>query len=114
DAAARADDLVHGRRHHRRQERRRRADSCVAAVSARRTHGPAVQRRLLHAAGAAGLAGLRPPAARPVRQLVNSQEAAAIAAGVSPGTFAISWVATTQSTTVSLQAIDSVVEQSPP
>jgi len=53
-------------------------------------------------------------ALEPLRQLVNSQEAAAIAAGVSPGTFAISWVATTQSTTVSLQAIDSVVEQSPP
>jgi pimeloyl-ACP methyl ester carboxylesterase len=53
-------------------------------------------------------------ALEPLRQLVNSQEAAAAAAGVSPGSIAISWVATTQSTTVSLQAIDSVVEQSPP
>ncbi|MGH8174346.1 MAG: hypothetical protein ACREPX_14500, partial [Rhodanobacteraceae bacterium] len=53
-------------------------------------------------------------ALEPLRQLTNSQEAAAIAAGVSPGTFAISWVATTESTTVSLQAVNSVVEASPP
>ena len=53
-------------------------------------------------------------ALEPLRQLVNSQEAAAAAAGVSPGSIAISWVATTQATTIPLQAIDSVVEQSPP
>jgi len=52
-------------------------------------------------------------ALEPLRQLVNSQEAAAAAAGVSPGSIAISWVATTQATTVPLQAIASVVEASP-
>jgi dienelactone hydrolase len=52
-------------------------------------------------------------ALEPLRQLVNSQEAAATAAGVAPGSIAISWVATTQATTVPLQAIESVVEQSP-
>jgi len=50
----------------------------------------------------------------PLRQLVNSQEAAATAAGVAPGSIAISWVMTTQSTTVALQAISTVVELSPP
>ncbi|HJU39534.1 MAG TPA: Ig-like domain-containing protein [Tahibacter sp.] len=50
----------------------------------------------------------------PLRQLVNSQEAAATAAGVAPGTIALSWTMTTQSTTVALQAIDTVVELSPP
>ncbi|HKE48404.1 MAG TPA: hypothetical protein VKB52_10090, partial [Rhodanobacteraceae bacterium] len=53
-------------------------------------------------------------ALEPLRQLTNSQEAAASAAGVSPGSIALSWVATTQSTTVALQAIDAVVEASPP
>ncbi|HEY0181024.1 MAG TPA: Ig-like domain-containing protein [Dokdonella sp.] len=50
----------------------------------------------------------------PLRQLTNAQEAAAAAAGVAPGSIALSWVATTQSITVSLQAIESVVEQSAP
>jgi hypothetical protein len=53
-------------------------------------------------------------ALEPLRQLTNSQEAAATAAGVSPGSIALSWVATTQSTTVVLQAVDAVVEASPP
>jgi dienelactone hydrolase len=52
-------------------------------------------------------------ALEPLRQLVNTQEAAATAAGVSPGSIAISWVATTQATTIPLQAIESVIEQSP-
>jgi len=52
-------------------------------------------------------------ALEPLRQLVNSQEAAATAAGVAPGSIAISWVATTQATTVPLQAIESVIEASP-
>ena len=53
-------------------------------------------------------------ALEPLRQLTNAQEAAATAAGVAPGSIALSWVMTTQSTTVALQAIDSIVEQSPP
>lgn len=52
-------------------------------------------------------------ALEPLRQLVNSQEAAATAAGVAPGSIAISWVATTQATTVPLQAVESVIEASP-
>jgi pimeloyl-ACP methyl ester carboxylesterase len=50
----------------------------------------------------------------PLRQLVNSQEAAAASVGIAPGSIALSWVATTESTTVVLQAVDAVVEQSDP
>ncbi|HEV7491809.1 MAG TPA: Ig-like domain-containing protein [Rhodanobacteraceae bacterium] len=53
-------------------------------------------------------------ALEPLRQLTNAQEAAAVAAGIAPGTIALSWVATTESTTVVLQAVDAVVEQSDP
>jgi dienelactone hydrolase len=53
-------------------------------------------------------------ALEPLRLLTNAQEAAAAAAGIPADTIALSWVMTTQSTTVSLQAIDSVIEQSPP
>jgi len=52
-------------------------------------------------------------ALEPLRQLTNSQEAAATAAGIAPGSIALSWVMTTQSTTVVLQAVDAVVEASP-
>ena len=50
----------------------------------------------------------------PLRQLVNSQEAAATAAGVAPGSIVLSWVATTQSITPTLQAVEAVVAASPP
>ena len=53
-------------------------------------------------------------ALEPLRQLTNAQEAAAVAAGIPAGSIALSWVMTTQSTSVSLQAIDGIVEQSPP
>jgi pimeloyl-ACP methyl ester carboxylesterase len=52
-------------------------------------------------------------ALEPLRQLTNSQEAAAYAAGVPAGTIALSWVATTQDTSTALQAIDAVIELSP-
>lgn len=52
-------------------------------------------------------------ALEPLRQLTNAQEAAAVAAGIPAGSIALSWVMTTQSTTVSLQALAAVVEQSP-
>jgi len=53
-------------------------------------------------------------ALEPLRQLTNAQEAAAVGAGVAPGSITLSWVMTTQSTTVELQAIDALVEASPP
>ena len=53
-------------------------------------------------------------ALEPLRQLINSQEAAAASAGIAAGSIAISWVATTQSITPSLQAIETVVAASPP
>jgi len=49
-----------------------------------------------------------------LRLLTNAQEAAAVGAGVAPGSITLSWVMTTQSTTVELQAIDALVEASPP
>ena len=52
-------------------------------------------------------------ALEPLRQLTNSQEAAATAAGVAPGSIVMSWVATTQSVTPTLQAVQGVVQQSP-
>jgi pimeloyl-ACP methyl ester carboxylesterase len=52
-------------------------------------------------------------ALEPLRQLTNAQEAAAVSAGVAPGSITLSWVMTTQSTTIELQAIDAVVEASP-
>jgi pimeloyl-ACP methyl ester carboxylesterase len=52
-------------------------------------------------------------ALEPLRQLTNSQEAAAYAAGVAQGSIALSWVATTQDTSTVLQAIDAVTELSP-
>jgi len=48
-----------------------------------------------------------------LRLLTNAQEAAAVGAGVAPGSITLSWVMTTQSTTIELQAIDAVVEASP-
>jgi pimeloyl-ACP methyl ester carboxylesterase len=52
-------------------------------------------------------------ALEPLRQLVNSQEAAAHAAGIDPGRIVLSWVATTQSTTVELQALTSLIDAAP-
>lgn len=52
-------------------------------------------------------------ALEPLRQLVNSQEAAAASAGIDRGRIVLSWVATTQSTTVSLQAITSLIDAAP-
>ncbi|HEX5121832.1 MAG TPA: hypothetical protein VFV97_01200 [Rhodanobacteraceae bacterium] len=52
-------------------------------------------------------------ALEPLRQLTNAQEAAAVGAGVAAGSITLSWVMTTQSTTVELQAIDALVEASP-
>ncbi|MDN5923838.1 MAG: hypothetical protein L0H70_02425 [Xanthomonadales bacterium] len=53
-------------------------------------------------------------ALEPVRQLVNSQEAAAATAGVSRIDISLSWVATTQSTTLELQALTQKIEANPP
>jgi pimeloyl-ACP methyl ester carboxylesterase len=50
----------------------------------------------------------------PLRQLTNAQEAAAASQGIDPKSIAMSWVATTQSTTIPLLAIESVVAQSDP
>ena len=61
-----------------------------------------------------GLTSDKACALEPLRQLVNTQEAAATAAGVAPGSIVMSWVMTTQSITPSLQAIQQIVEASPP
>jgi hypothetical protein len=53
-------------------------------------------------------------ALEPLRQLTNAQEAAAVGAGIPAGSIINSWVMTTQSTTVELQALDSIVETSDP
>lgn len=53
-------------------------------------------------------------ALEPLRMLVNTQEAAASTAGVTPGNIALSWVMTTQSITVPLLARQAVIEQSAP
>ncbi len=50
----------------------------------------------------------------PLRQLVNTQEAAAYSAGIAPGSIALSWTATTQSITPSLQALSAALRVSPP
>jgi hypothetical protein len=52
-------------------------------------------------------------ALEPLRQLVNSQEFAAQSAGIDRGRIVLSWVATTQSTTVELQALNSVIDAAP-
>ncbi len=52
-------------------------------------------------------------ALEPLRQLVNSQEAAAASAGIDSSRIALSWVATTQSITPVMQAVDSRIEQLP-
>jgi pimeloyl-ACP methyl ester carboxylesterase len=52
-------------------------------------------------------------ALEPLRQLVNSQEAAAASVGIDRGRIVLSWVATTQSTTVVLQAITSLIDAAP-
>jgi len=50
-------------------------------------------------------------ALEPLRELTNSQEAAAASAGVDPSRIALSWVATTQSITPVMQAVQSRIEQ---
>jgi hypothetical protein len=52
-------------------------------------------------------------ALEPLRQLVASQEAAAATAGIDRGHIVLSWVATTQSTTVVLQALTSIIDAVP-
>ena len=52
-------------------------------------------------------------ALEPLRQLINSQEAAAHSVGIDTGRIVLSWVATTQSTTVEMQAITSVIDAQP-
>ena len=52
-------------------------------------------------------------ALEPLRQLVNSQEAAATAAGVASGSIVMSWTMTTQSITPTLQAIKAIVSATP-
>lgn len=52
-------------------------------------------------------------ALEPLRQLVNSQEAAAKAAGVAAGSIVMSWTMTTQSITPTMQAVTAVVSASP-
>lgn len=52
-------------------------------------------------------------ALEPLRQLINSQEAAAASAGIDRGRIVLSWVATTQSTTVPLQALTSLIDAVP-
>ena len=49
----------------------------------------------------------------PVRQLVNSQEAAAADEGVSRADIVLSWVATTESTNTVLDALSAKIEQGP-
>ena len=53
-------------------------------------------------------------ALEPLRQLTNSQQAAAASVGIDPHTIVMSWVATTQSITTTLNALESVIAQSPP
>ncbi len=53
-------------------------------------------------------------ALEPLRQLTNSQVAAAAAAGVAPDSIVMSWVATTQSITPTMQAVAAIVAASPP
>ncbi|TCO41358.1 Ig-like domain-containing protein [Dokdonella fugitiva] len=50
----------------------------------------------------------------PLRQLNSSQAAAAAAAGVPAGQIALSWVATTQSITPTMQALTAITQASPP
>ncbi|MEO6689618.1 MAG: Ig-like domain-containing protein [Dokdonella sp.] len=52
-------------------------------------------------------------ALEPLRQLTNAQEAAATAAGIAPGSIAMSWVATTQSITPTFQALAALTAATP-
>jgi pimeloyl-ACP methyl ester carboxylesterase len=52
-------------------------------------------------------------ALEPLRQLTNSQEAAAAAAGVPAASVVLSWTATTQSTTVPMQALTGLIDAAP-
>lgn len=53
-------------------------------------------------------------ALEPLRQLINSQEAAAASAGIARADIVLSWVATTQSITPVLQAVQARTAQTPP
>jgi pimeloyl-ACP methyl ester carboxylesterase len=52
-------------------------------------------------------------ALEPLRKLTNSQEAAAAAAGVPAASIVLSWTATTQSTTVTMQALTGLIDAVP-
>lgn len=49
----------------------------------------------------------------PLRQLVNTQEAAAYGAGIAPGSIAMSWTATTQSITPTMKVLSAITQASP-
>ncbi|MBS0589186.1 MAG: lipase [Proteobacteria bacterium] len=59
------------------------------------------------------LADAQACALEPLRQLTNLQEAAAKTAGVDPSTIVLSWTATTQATTVTMQSIAGLVDAAP-
>jgi pimeloyl-ACP methyl ester carboxylesterase len=52
-------------------------------------------------------------ALEPLRELTNLQEAAAATQGVDPADIVLSWTATTQSTTVTMQAVTGLVDAAP-
>ena len=52
-------------------------------------------------------------ALEPLRQLTNSQEGGAASVGIDPSRIALSWVATTQSITPVMQAVEGRIEQTP-
>ncbi len=52
-------------------------------------------------------------ALEPLRQLTNAQEAAASKAGVAASSIILSWTATTQSTTVTMQALTGLIDAAP-
>src|SRR5699024_6801664 len=60
-----------------------------------------------------GLSDEQACALEPVRQLVNSQEAAAAGAGVSRVDIVLSWVMTTQSTGAGLPTLSAKIEAGP-
>ncbi len=53
-------------------------------------------------------------ALEPLRQLVNAQEAAAASVGIASANIVLSWVATTQSVTPVMQAVNQRIQLSPP
>ncbi len=91
-------------------------NSTGTAVRSSLIYGLAKRTTPLCSGGASTLPAL--PAAEacalePLRQLVNLQEAAASAAGVSAGNIVISWSATTGSTTVPMQYLTGLIDAVP-